>query len=255
MMTYTNRKSPRLQVLLSSGVLCMAFSMMAFQESPQDKTPMPVKKVEVQSNETNTELDQADQSSDLSKSIRGNRSRGINRRRGERSMRGPMSPEQVAQVIEVARDIDLEWGSSLEQLNKDDPQEASQKIIQFGRRLRGLVLIRERDPALYAMKVREFKCARELQQGAKAYKTAMKEGRVEEAGSLELKLRALVKKSMDLELQSRAMELAALDRALQDLKSKLQIEISTQQERLEERLREVLAATEPTSAKKVTQSR
>ena len=96
---------------------------------------------------------------------------------------------------------------------------------------------------------------REVRESARAYKLAMKEGRVEEAGPLELKLRLLVKKKMDLELRSRAMELAALDRALQELKSKLQIEISTQQERLEERLREVLAAKEPISAKKITQSR
>lgn len=254
MMMHSTRKSSKLRVFLSSGVLCMSFSMMAFQEASQNEIPAPVENVKPQSNETITQSESVEEISGR-ESIRGARERNMGRRRGGRLGPGPMSPEQVAKVIEVARDIDLEWGNGLGKLNKENPQEASKRIIEFGRRLRGLVLIRERDPDLYEMKVKEFKCEREVRESARAYKLAMKEGRVEEAGPLELKLRLLVKKKMDLELRSRAMELAALDRALQELKSKLQIEISTQQERLEERLREVLAAKEPISAKKITQSR
>ena len=58
-------------------------------------------------------------------------------------------------------------------------------------------------------------------------------------------VRALVSQSLDLELRARAMELAALDKALKELKSALQLEIKTQQERLQERLEEVLAMPEP----------
>lgn len=253
-MTYGTRKSPIFSTLLSSGIVLMAFSMMAFQDN-SDVESSSADTVTVQSNETVTIVDPIDEISKRGNSILGNRVRGLGRMQGGRSMRGPMRPEHVLEVIEVASEIDPTWGQSLKTLNEEDPEEASRKIMQHGMRLRGLVLIRKRNPALYDMKVREFKCARELRMGARAYNLAINEGRVEEAGSLEIDLRALVKKSMDLELQSRAMELAALDRALQELKSRLQLEITTQQERLEERLREVLAATTPASSERVTQSR
>ena len=250
-MTYGIRKSPIFSTLISSGIVLMAFSMMAFQDN-SDAESSSADTATVQSEEI---VDPIDKISKRGNSILGNRVRGLARMQGGRSMRGPMRPEYVLEVIEVVNDIDPTWGQSLKTLNEEDPEEASRKIMQHGMRLRGLVLIRKRNPALYDMKVKEFKCARELRTGARAYNLAMSEGRVEEAGSLETELRALVKKSMDLELQSRAMELAALDRALQELKSRLQLEISTQQERLEERLREVLAASTPASSERVTQSR
>ena len=253
-MTYCRRKSPIFSMLLSSGIVLMAFSMMAFQDIP-NREASSVEAVSVQSEEVVTDVDPIDGIMKRGDSILSNRVRGLGRMQGGRSMRGPMRPEHVLEVIEVASDIDPTWGKSLKTLNEEDPEEASRKIMQHGMRLRGLVLIRKRNPPLYDMKVREFKCARELRIGARAYNLAMSEGRVEEAGSLETELRSLVKKSMDLELQSRAMELAALDRALKELKSRLQLEISTQQERLEERLKEVIAANKPVSSERITQSR
>lgn len=168
---------------------------------------------------------------------------GNGRRRG--ALRRQLGPEDIQNVIAVAKDVSPEWAESLQSRYEEDPQALTESIRQSGRRLLGLAMLRDRDPAIYEVRVGELRCNRELSTVTIEYQEAVRDGRNEDAEELRSKIRNLVKESLDFELRARALELAALDKALRDLKSQLQIEIATQDERLEQRLNEVLAVNPP----------
>lgn len=174
------------------------------------------------------------------------------RRRG--GARRTLTESDVKDVILVANDVAPEWGASLQARLEENPDSLRESIGQNGRRLLGLAMLRERNPTLYAVKVKGLRCSRSLQAATDAYHDAVRDGRTEDAGVLKEEVRDLVAQSLDLELQARAMELAALDKALKDLKSALQLEIRTQEERLQERLDEVLALPEPDDPKTASAS-
>lgn len=159
--------------------------------------------------------------------------------------RRALTVADVKDVILVANDVAPEWGASLQARLEENPDSLRESIGQNGRRLLGLAMLRERNPTLYTVKVKGLRCSRSLQAATDAYHEAVRDGRAEDAGTLREQVRELVAQSLDLELQARAMELAALDKALKDLKSALQLEISTQEQRLQERLEEMLTPPEP----------
>ena len=174
------------------------------------------------------------------------------RRRG--LMRRTLTPTDINNVIAVAEDVSPQWAVSLKQRLKEDPDSMGEVIKQKGRRLLGLAMLRERDPALYEVRVGELRCNQELSKVSADYREALRDGRTEDVAELKAQLRILVKQSLDFELRARAMELAALDKALRELKSQLQTEIATQDQRLEQRLSEVLAADSQTAEAGTTDS-
>ena len=167
------------------------------------------------------------------------------RRRGLMRSNRKLSPTDIQNVIAVAEDVSPQWAENLKLMLEQDPDSLGDTIKQKGRRLLGLAMLRERDPALYEVRVGELRCNQELSTVSAAYREAVRDDRTEDVAELKDRLRALVKQSLDFELRARAMELAALDKALRELKSQLQTEIATQDERLEQRLSEVLAVDSP----------
>lgn len=165
--------------------------------------------------------------------------RRVSHRRG--GMPRAITAEDVTKVIAVANDVSPEWASQLTALRKEDPDALLSNIRWSGRRLLGLAMLRDRDPGLYEVRVGELRCKRELATVGSAYREAVRDGRTEDAAALKEDVRALVKQSVDFEMRARAMELAALDKALRELKAQLEDEVASRNERLEERFQEVLA--------------
>ena len=165
-------------------------------------------------------------------------------RHSSRARRGPqrlITATDVKKVIAVATDVSPEWGAQLEILQKDDPDQLMTNIRSSGHRLLGLVMLRERDPGLYEVRVGELRCKRELADVGQEYREALRDGRTDDAAALSEAVRALVKQSLDFEMRARAMELAALDKAVRELKAQLEEEVATRNERLEQRFQEVIA--------------
>lgn len=156
-------------------------------------------------------------------------------------MHRPITAEDITKAIAVAKDVSPEWAAQLTSGQEKNPEEFAQSIRQNGRRLFGLVMLKERDPALYTVRVGELRCKRELADVGAKYREAVRDGRTEDAVVLEKEVRALVKQSLDFEMRARGMELAALDKALRELKARLEEEVATRSERLEQRTKEVLA--------------
>lgn len=152
-----------------------------------------------------------------------------------------LTEKDMKNLIEVADDVAPEWAESLQEKYQSNPESFLEYVRQHGRRLMGFVMLRERSPILYEVRVDEMRCNRSINRVAKEYRKAVLEGRSEEMASIQQKLRELVRQSLDLELRARAMELAELDRALKQLKAELEEEIATQAERFEDRLQEVMS--------------
>ena len=161
--------------------------------------------------------------------------------RGANVNRRALTEKDMKGLMEVANDVAPEWAESLQKKYNSNPESFPEYVRQHGRRLMGFVMLRERSPILYQVRVDEMRCNRSINRVAKEYKQAVLDGRSEEMASIQQKLRELVRQSLDLELRARAMELAELDRALKQLKAELEEEIATQTERFEERLQEVMS--------------
>ena len=165
-------------------------------------------------------------------------------RRVSRRPGGPqrtITAADVTKVIAVAKDVSPEWAAQLSVLHEEDPDALLSNIRRSGRRLLGLAMLRDRDPGLYTVRVGELRCKRELATAGSAYREAVRDGRTEDAATLKEDVRALVKQSIDFEMRARGMELAALDKALRELKAQLEDEVASRNERLEQRFQEVLA--------------
>ncbi|MBM4104974.1 MAG: hypothetical protein FJ257_01495 [Phycisphaerae bacterium] len=145
--------------------------------------------------------------------------------RGEREGDGSprrLTPEQVEMVIEVAREVFPEWGERLEQMRASDPEALERAVASNARRLFSLAMLRRRNPELYELKVTELRNQMELRRLSEAMAALRGAGAEEEAiGALRAQIRVLATEQVDLELRTRALELAAMDDALRRMKDEL----------------------------------
>lgn len=227
---------------LVAGFLGLFTRPVAAQDEPSKDQPATLKSAEGVTPKASLREQSSEGGTASSLRPRGYQVNG--RRRG--ALRRPLSAQDIQNVIAVANDVSPDWAESLKKLHEEDSESLTESIRKNGRRLLGLAMLRERDPALYEVRVGELRCNRELSAVSVAYKEAIRDGRNEDAEELREQVRVLVKQSLDFELRARAMELAALDKALRELKSQLQVEIATQNDRLQQRLNEVLAVEPPT---------
>ena len=76
---------------------------------------------------------------------------GSSRRRG--AIRRTLTAQDIQNVIAVAQDVSPVWADSLKERLKEDSDSLGDSIRQNGRRLLGLAMLRDRDPALYGVRV------------------------------------------------------------------------------------------------------
>jgi hypothetical protein len=135
-------------------------------------------------------------------------------------------------MISVVQDISPEWASSLRARLADDPEAARSDFRRHGRRLFGLVMLKERNPRLYVVRVAELALKKGMKETAIEYHRVLASDPTL-ADSIAGRLREMAAESVDLELRARAMELEALDQAVRELREKLLGEVETRQSRIE----------------------
>ncbi len=128
---------------------------------------------------------------------------------------------RVDALIEVAQDVSPEWAEWLRARRASDPESLRTAIAQNGRRLIALSVLREQSPDLYRMKVAEMRLQAETGDAAKRHREAVDAGRTAEAQALAQELRQKAREQVDLDLKTRAAELAALDQQVRALKEQL----------------------------------
>jgi len=160
------------------------------------------------------------------------RARGDDLRRPPFGPDGPRGPRPISQrdierFLQVAHDIDPSWAKKLRVRLEEDPEETIRAIEQKGRRFMGLVMLRDKDEALYKAKIRELDRQSKLREAQKTYfevKDAIARGedRAEDVERAKKKVADLAKQLVDDELRTRGLELAAMTRLLDEFREQLE---------------------------------
>jgi hypothetical protein len=130
-----------------------------------------------------------------------------------------VTPEDL---IAVAHDVSPEWGARLAEAKARDAEAFQAAMASGVRRLASLAVLKARKPALYALRVEEIRVQGEIDSLGPMWASARLSGRVEEASGLEARIRGLSGRLVDLNLRSRAMELAELDGVLRAMRKELE---------------------------------
>ena len=130
-------------------------------------------------------------------------------------------PEPDA-LIAVARDVAPEWAKTLEEARAKDPATFRIAAERMGKRLASLAVLRRHKPALYALRVEELRVQGQLEGLGAQWGSAQLGNRQAEAQQIESQIRALAGTIVDLNLRSRAMELAEIDTVMRTMRSGLE---------------------------------
>ena len=156
----------------------------------------------------------------------------------------PLTPKLVEQCLEVARDVEPELARRLEELRQRRPGPAFERAIRNARHLVGLARLKERDPQLYSLKVKELRLDaqidRVLEQLHTAYDTSSAE-----AEELEAHLRDLVRQQVAASIASRGMYLLRLKENMKSLQEQLEQDAANFEEAVERRMRALIEEAEP----------
>lgn len=130
--------------------------------------------------------------------------------------------DPAERIIAVARDVSPEWASSLEKVRARDPAGFERATGVLAKRLKALAVLKDRKPQLYALRVEELRIQGEVTALADQWRSAISTGRTEDAAGIESTLRSKVGVMVDLNLRSRAMELAELDEVMRSMRGDLE---------------------------------
>lgn len=151
----------------------------------------------------------------------------------------PMSPEMVERIIAVARDVSPELAAQLEKVRSAAPDEMSQAMRQNARRLIALSIVKERNPALYAIRVEDVRLQLELRKLGDEYRAAVDAGDKARSEALDAQIAAKVRTQVDVDLRARAQELVALDEQVKSMRDELVREQRETESRVAERIEAV----------------
>jgi hypothetical protein len=137
--------------------------------------------------------------------------------------RRELTDGDVARVVAVAKEVSPEWGAAIEAKVQQDAEQVKASLRTSGRRLLGLVALKERAPAVFAAKVAELRAqaetdraATELQAAEAADGAARNEA---EIAKLTEALAAAAARQVDATLAARRAELDALEERLTKLRA------------------------------------
>jgi len=126
------------------------------------------------------------------------------------------------------------WATAVEERLAADP-EGTRRGLQVGaRRLMALAVLKERNPALYEVKIAELRKQGEVREIAVAYHAALEAGDEAKATELAARLDEAARASVELGLKARAEELAALERTVQEFREELAADTEASGDRVAE---------------------
>ncbi len=151
--------------------------------------------------------------------------------------RRELTDEDLARVVEVAREVSPEWGDGLAARREQSPDQLRVLLRTSGRRLLGLAALKERAPEVYAAKIAELKAqavtervASELRRAEEAVEAVSGQGAAGEAAreaaearvaELEQRLSAAAASQIDATLAARRAEIEALEQRLAAIRTEI----------------------------------
>jgi hypothetical protein len=158
-----------------------------------------------------------------------------------RSGRAPrdLSPELIEQCLDVAREIDPALADRLEAIRRERPAEEFARALRDARYLVALARLKNEDPQLYDLKVKELQIDaqvdRVLEQLAEAQRTSSPG-----AADLEAQLRGLVERQVAASLVARGMYLRRLNDQMKTLRDQLDHDLGHFRQAVDRRMKNLL---------------
>jgi hypothetical protein len=128
----------------------------------------------------------------------------------------------IERFIEVAEDIEPGWSKTLRERLETDRDATVRAIRQNAHRLIGLVMMKERNPGLYDMKVKELQAQIEARKIARQYHEAKDANLDDECGLAMERMREVCERIVNLQLWQRASELNSLEIFVKEQRESLQ---------------------------------
>lgn len=156
--------------------------------------------------------------------------------------RRELTDDDLARAVAVAREISPEWGELLEGRIKQDAAQVRLALRTSGRRLLGLVALKERAPKVFDAKVSELRAQAECDRlfGKLVELQGAAPAKPEEVAAAQAALEAAAARQVDATLDARRRELDALEERMK----KLRADVDTDAARRAELAREVVQRLE-----------
>jgi hypothetical protein len=128
----------------------------------------------------------------------------------------------IERLIEVAEDIEPDWGRSIREKLESDRASVEQSMRERGGRLVGLAMLKERNRGLYEMKIKELQAQIEARRIAQQYHEARAAGREEDCNGAIERMREACQRAIDLQLWQRASELSSMEVLIKEQREALE---------------------------------
>ncbi len=152
-----------------------------------------------------------------------------------------LTPELIEQCLEVAHEVKPQLASRLERLRRDSTDaQFEQAMRRNARHLVGLVRLRERNPGLYDLKMRELQTGEEIQRVTAQLREALDTGSTAHAQLLEIELHALVQLQASQSIEARGRYLLRIQEHAEALKQQIEDEASNFEQTVDQRFQEIL---------------
>ncbi len=167
-----------------------------------------------------------------------------------------LTPEMIKECLEVAREVKPQLASRLERLRRDSTEaQFEQAMRRNAWHLLNLVRLRERNPGLYDLKMRELQTGEQIQRVTAQLREALNVGSTGQAQLLETQLHALVQLQASQSIEARGRYLLRIQEHAEALKQQIEDEASNFEQTVERRFQEILkplktpsaTSTEPTT--------
>jgi hypothetical protein len=172
--------------------------------------------------------------------------------------RREITDEELARAIAVARRVSEDWGRTLAARAEQDPAQLKAALRTAGRRLFGLLLLEERAPRLFELKVAELRAQGETARAGEELKKAQAEraGAGDAAGAgtaaaderlaaLRAALDAAVARQIEATMAVRREELVAIEARIAEMRGAIERDAAESAQLAEEIKARVLAPRSP----------
>ena len=186
----------------------------------------------------------AQQANDRQPPARGETDRRFDTRRdgvwGNRRFRRPLTDEQRKQIIEVVADLRPLSDADRKKLFELDPERFRGFFMDQGGQIFMLARMRESQPELYELKVRDLKSMRYSHAIARKLHQARATGSGEAAEAAERELHDAVTAQFDLDLEIREQEITLLEQNLEQKRADLESRRTNREEGIRRRLEQLI---------------
>ena len=150
--------------------------------------------------------------------------------------RRELTDDDLARAVAVAREISPEWGELLEGRIKQDAVQVKSMLRTSGRRLLGLVALKERAPKVFDAKVAELRAQADCDRlfGKLAEVQGAAEAKPEDVAAAKAALEGAAAAQVDATLEARRRELDALEERMKKLRADVEADASRRTELAQE---------------------